>query len=119
MDIKHTPGPWVADLSRTEEDTPYAEIHPEGDSGWVNGRYLRVGGAIDEHDARLIAAAPDLLAALERLSFAAECRDNTMGDACRLIEVKAELASANQQARAAIAKATSQFCSVPFDGGTA
>ena len=67
---------------------------------------LRVGGAIDEHDARLIAAAPDLLAALERLSFAAECRDNTMGDACRLIEVKAELASANQQARAAIAKAT-------------
>ena len=41
-------------------------------------------------------------AALERLSFAAECRDNTMSDACRLIEVKAELASANQQARAAI-----------------
>ena len=62
---------------------------------------------IEEQISRpLIAAAPDLLAALERLSFAAECRDNTMGDACRLIEVKAELASANQQARAAIAKAT-------------
>lgn len=39
-----------------------------------------------------------LMAALERLSFAAECRDNTMGDQCRLIEVKAELAAANKQA---------------------
>lgn len=61
MNIKHTPGPWVADLSKSEDGTPYAEIHPEGESGWVNGRYLRVGGAIDEHDARLIAASPDLL----------------------------------------------------------
>jgi hypothetical protein len=48
----------------------------------------------------------DLLAALERLSVAAMCRDNTMGDQCRLIEVKAELAAANTQAIAALAKAT-------------
>ena len=34
----------------------------------------------------------ELLAALERLSFAAMCRDSTMGDQCRLIEVMAELA---------------------------
>lgn len=45
-----------------------------------------------------------LLAALKRLSFAAMCRDNTMGDPCRLIEVKAELLAANAQAIAAIAK---------------
>lgn len=44
----------------------------------------------------------ELLSALERLSFAAECRDNTVGDACRLIEVRAELAAANKQAVAAI-----------------
>lgn len=40
----------------------------------------------------------ELLAALERLSFAAMCRDSTMGDPCRLIEVRAELAAANKQA---------------------
>lgn len=45
-----------------------------------------------------------LLAALERLSFAAMCRDNTMGDPSRLIEVKAELSAANEQAIAAIAR---------------
>lgn len=46
----------------------------------------------------------DLLAALDRLSFAAACRDNTSGDPIRLIEVKAELAAASEAARAAIAK---------------
>lgn len=45
----------------------------------------------------------ELLAALERLSFAATCRDNTMGDQCRLIEVRFELSAANEQAIAAIA----------------
>ena len=48
----------------------------------------------------------ELLAALRRLSFAALCRDSTMGDPCRLIEVKAELAAAAKAADAAIAKAT-------------
>lgn len=52
----------------------------------------------------LFAAAPKLLAALDRLIFAAECRDNTTGDQIRLIEVKAELAAAVIQARAAIAE---------------
>jgi len=45
----------------------------------------------------------ELLTALERLSFAAACRDNTMGDQCRLIEVKAELAAENRHAQEAIA----------------
>lgn len=43
-----------------------------------------------------------LLAALRRLESAAQCRDNTMGDQCRLIEVKAELANAAKKAREAI-----------------
>lgn len=48
----------------------------------------------------------ELLKALERLSFAAARRDTTMGDPCNLIAVKEELAAANRQAMAAIAKAT-------------
>lgn len=47
----------------------------------------------------------ELLAALKRLSSAALARDATMGDPCRLIEVRAELAAANRQAMAAIAAA--------------
>lgn len=54
---------------------------------WLEGRVAELE---EDRDA--------LLAALERLSFAAMCRDNTMGDQCRLIEVKAELAAANKQA---------------------
>ena len=48
----------------------------------------------------------ELLTALERLSFAAACRDNTMGDPCRLIEVTGELNAAAEEARAVIAEAT-------------
>ena len=48
----------------------------------------------------------ELLAALERLVLAAECRDNTAGDPIRLIAVKAELAAAARHARAAITRAT-------------
>ncbi|MFA5630317.1 MAG: hypothetical protein WC997_02295 [Porticoccaceae bacterium] len=44
-----------------------------------------------------------LVAALDRLAFAAECRDNTSGDAVRLITVRAELAAAAKNAREALA----------------
>ena len=59
-------------------------------------------------DAYLRAAAPDLLTTLQRLTLAAERREYTMGDACNLITVKAELADAARQARAAIARATGE-----------
>lgn len=67
-----------------------------------------IGSIVMLANARLIAAAPELLEALARLEFAAQCRDNTMGDPSRLIQVKAELASAARQARDAIAKATGE-----------
>ena len=56
--------------------------------------------------AKVEAQRDELLAALRRLSFAAGARDNTMGDPCRLIEVKAELAAADRHAMAVIAKVT-------------
>ena len=55
--------------------------------------------------AEIICEKDNLLNALKRLEAAAENRDNTMGDPCRLIEVKAELAAAAKQARSAIAYA--------------
>jgi len=58
-----------------------------------------------QEESMLIAAAPELLEALKRLSIAAEHRDNTMGDQCRLIEVKANLANATAIANTVIAKA--------------
>lgn len=44
----------------------------------------------------------ELLAALDRLAFAAQCRDNTSGDHVRLIAAKAELAAASEQATSLI-----------------
>lgn len=65
---EHTPGPWQYRRSSTSS-TDYYEIIPAGElGGWKDGRYLSVSGAIDEHDARLIAAAPDLLEALKSIA---------------------------------------------------
>lgn len=56
-----------------------------------------------EHDAE--DTAYNLLAALENLSNAAFSRDITMGDQCRLIEVRANLSAAIDVARVAMKKA--------------
>lgn len=85
---KHTPGPWVSiryldsrfyELGSNEFHARLAFTHGEGDT--------------DEANMRLIAAAPDLLEALENL---ADYIDERAGDnECRPLE----------NARAAIAKA--------------
>lgn len=109
--MKHTPGPWnriIADGYTVRHPQIYSDTGPVANATWLGD------GRLDElnANARLIAAAPDLLKqrdelleALTRLEFAAQCRDNTSGDPCRLMVVKAELAEAAAQARAAIAKA--------------
>lgn len=75
-----------------------------------NGETAKIGGGLFgpaelKDAAHRIECYPILLEALERLSLAALSRDITMGDPCRLIEVRAELAAANKQACAAITMA--------------
>lgn len=85
--ILESDGTTVAKLSVTENTTAHAGLAA---------------------NARLFAASTELLAALQRLTLAAERREYTMGDQCNLIAVKAELADAARQARAAAARAVGQ-----------
>lgn len=68
---------------------------------------------IEQQRDSLLRQRDELLAALERLSFAAARRDNTIGDQCNLIEVKAELAAANRQAMSAIEGAKREHETMP------
>jgi hypothetical protein len=105
---QHTPGPW-----EIEEDDYGDEIWLGGDgcgmivvNGWVNGGCMAnpVEWAKLQADARLIAAAPDLLAALQVLfsdyKFLADSGDAGFWSL--------EDTDEGQQALAAIAKATGQ-----------
>lgn len=101
MATKHTPGPWKCGGHKGR--IIYApDGFAVGDATVFHGR----NPDDTEHNARLMAAAPEMLAALERLEFAALCRDSTMGDPCRLLEAKAELSAAASEARAIIKRAT-------------
>lgn len=91
LDFRHTPGPWVC----------YADL-PSVDPNWhivTNASRMRVlanvhiepGNAVDEANARLITAAPELLAACRYIVEAGENGDEV---------------TAIAKARAAIAKAT-------------
>ena len=108
MPNSFTPGPWfIEDNDRAISSNAATDIALVNMAniryGWDGPDFLTASHRAA--NARLIAAAPELLEALTRLEFAAQCRDHTLGDPCRLLEVKAELAAAAEQARAAIAKA--------------
>jgi hypothetical protein len=73
-ETKFTRGPWLIERRATKEGGPHHTIGVTRDeiSGGVfgthsSGRYMSVSGCIDEHDAALIAAAPDLYEALSDL----------------------------------------------------
>jgi hypothetical protein len=103
MITKHTPGPWKV------IETNYLPHNGDHVADMSNGLMVvpcLSGLGEPLADARLIAAAPDLLEALTRLSFAAMARDNVMGDQCALFAAQAAVRDANNVARAAIAKAT-------------
>lgn len=62
---QHTPGPWKADLA-THRGCTYIQQPNEGENGgWV---VATCWGADRETNARLIAAAPDLLAFAKRVA---------------------------------------------------
>jgi hypothetical protein len=113
---KHTPGPWrIETLDGKGFHLPNGTIHQI--LATVNG-YPSTVSTIEEYcevphfeadrlaDARLIAAAPNLLKALQDLADAAQARENPMGDPCALLAAQANLRDATRRARAAIAKAT-------------
>jgi len=95
MNSKHTPGPWTVNANGINS--------PDG-----HIVFFDVSGGPHETDARLIAAAPELLAALLRLQVATGCLYD--GDAGRIPSI-AEMEAvtfARRDAYQAIAKATNQ-----------
>ena len=66
MSTTYTPGPWEVEVIRDGRNHWIMPV-AGGGHGWVGKRYMAVGDAIDIHDARLIAAAPELLEALQAL----------------------------------------------------
>ena len=67
MEFKHTPGPW-----HYQNELDGIEIRAEERNGETNYVARLYGGSMSEAYARLIAAAPDLLAALDVLTDHAE-----------------------------------------------
>jgi len=102
MSASHTPGPWVAELGeaynvRAPHGGIVAQIHH------LKGRY-GMEGRVDAQEgaanAQLIAAAPDLISALQSILAIVECGATDDPD-----EVAADFWAIAKTAKAAIAKA--------------
>jgi hypothetical protein len=95
MNTKHTPGPWT----QYRDSRGYVRIQSNVQGGPVAfiEEMNNTGGTEQDHaNARLIAAAPELLEALERITRVAS------------VELTGRRDDVLEQARAAIAKATQQ-----------
>ena len=98
--VAHTPGPWsIVDAGMRGVDCVSA-----------NGRIVFSTAPMPECNARLIAAAPDLLAALRDFALLTEEGDDRLSGAYHArdghIRAKGSLLESIERARAAIAKAT-------------
>lgn len=114
---EHTPGPWKHNATKPFTDFTGKKHHGLASAVWANeetpicttsfsvGKYNEVDPQTQHANARLIAAAPDLLLALQAmLEAAADVEANwERGD---LAEAVSGLCFDAEQARAAIAKAT-------------
>lgn len=84
---QHTPGPWHVRNNGPHPNNPKTINY---DIAWSNAGELVAEHVYEESDARLIAAAPDLLEALERLVEFVAARDSTV----YLVEQYAAIAKA-------------------------
>lgn len=100
-ELKHTPGPWVVDPDSPTDISPADDLRlgiacishaDEAGGRWIFGEQSKA-------NAKLIAAAPDLLQALVALHESLT-QLNDSGDVGRMVADQVEIA------RAAIAKAT-------------
>jgi hypothetical protein len=104
---KHTPGPWKVDDREDRDDLYISTVKELGRGQWSRfASVVRGWPEMEDADgtanARLIAAAPDLLDALERMvSAGSAAAASPLDPQGRLADVMAEL----KQARAAIKKA--------------
>jgi hypothetical protein len=103
--MKHTPGPWVVDPAVRQGFTVYAP--KEGFIVGTQDEEGRYGAIESEANARLIAAAPDLLEALQQATSALEWRWERVANCAAPVHETA-IQEAYNQARAAIAKATGE-----------
>ena len=98
----HTPGPWEMGRHATPESCPQFGVYAENGNGRDLAHVVSAGTtrhAETEANARLIAAAPDLLEALQKLTDV--LADVYSSEA----QAKRALCSASKTARTAIAKA--------------
>ena len=100
MNVTHTPGPWVLDGPGTEHLLGDG-YHCINSAGLYSYAVMSVSGFLLDADAVLIAASPDLLAALQALLEACEQRANADGG-----DFGSDIGPAAALATAAIARAT-------------
>lgn len=97
MNKQHTPGPWnVGDDSPNDYEGPMIDTRDRA-VAVITIDHETESTPEDRANARLIAAAPELLAALQRLTRAMDDYDG---------DIPADINSPHHQALAAIAKAT-------------
>jgi hypothetical protein len=105
---KHTRGPWHYEPDGMGDFTIASERDQLAIAAVVNGSFMAMGGHADEHEAnaRLIAAAPDMLAALrECQSTLAMIIAPDAGKRTSALHAFAQATAAEAKARAAISKA--------------
>lgn len=81
MKLKHTPGPWKLSNEPYPDGSPYYIIQAGHGSYGENG--FRLGEIMAEADARLIAAAPDLLTAAQTVLAGLNARIDAAPDTAK------------------------------------
>jgi len=108
---KHTPGPWKAvEPATIDWRDPFVQT-ADGESTVAltcgGGPDVAIAAPAQRANARLIAAAPELLEALERIARPQDCGCKPCTNTCRnQIALEIAVEEIQELARAAIAKAT-------------